>query len=90
MLTAPRHPYTQALISVLPDTDRDRPPTLLAGEPPDPTAIPDGCRFHPRCPLHASLDPADERAALCRSVPLPVLPAGGREHRVACHLAEPA
>ena len=48
----PKHPYTQALITVVPKPD----PTakeekiILRGERPDPTHIPKGCRFHPRCP----------------------------------------
>ncbi|MDH4122573.1 MAG: ABC transporter ATP-binding protein [Thermoplasmata archaeon] len=48
----PKHPYTQALITVVPKPD----PTakeekiILKGERPDPTNIPKGCRFHPRCP----------------------------------------
>jgi len=48
----PQHPYTQALITVVPKPD----PTskekkiILKGERPDPTNIPKGCRFHPRCP----------------------------------------
>jgi oligopeptide/dipeptide ABC transporter ATP-binding protein len=85
VLLRPRHPYTQALISVLPGTDAE--PVLLRGEPPDPTAIPPGCRFHPRCPRFAALDATDERRALCTGRPLPVLPAN--EAGVACHLADP-
>jgi oligopeptide/dipeptide ABC transporter ATP-binding protein len=83
VLLRPRHPYTQALISVLPGTDVD--PVLLRGEPPDPTAIPAGCRFHPRCQRFAALEATDERRALCTGRPLPVLPAD--EAGVACHLA---
>jgi len=49
----PMHPYTQALISVVPSPDPrkkvDR--VILKGERPDPVNIPAGCRFHPRCPL---------------------------------------
>src|SRR5882757_7761900 len=48
----PRHPYTRALMSVLPESPID--PIVLTGEPPDPTRIPAGCRFHPRCPELAS------------------------------------
>jgi peptide/nickel transport system ATP-binding protein len=46
----PRHPYTQALLSVVPDVGRTS-QIVLAGEPPDPARIPSGCRFHPRCPV---------------------------------------
>jgi peptide/nickel transport system ATP-binding protein len=53
VLTKPLHPYTQALLNVVPEAEGiDRP--ILAGEPPDPTRIPPGCRFHPRCPELAS------------------------------------
>jgi peptide/nickel transport system ATP-binding protein len=48
-----RHPYTKALISVVPvpDPDRRRERIILRGERPDPGNIPPGCRFHPRCPV---------------------------------------
>jgi oligopeptide/dipeptide ABC transporter ATP-binding protein len=92
VLLRPRHPYTQALLSVLPDASRDHPGRPLAGEPPDPTNVPAGCRFHPRCPRRAALPAGDERAELCRTVPVPVLPAiaqdGAGTSLVACHLAD--
>ena len=49
----PKHPYTQALISVVPSPDPRHKATrqILKGERPDPVDIPTGCRFHPRCPL---------------------------------------
>ena len=90
-------PYTQALLSVLPDATRDAPARPLTGEPPDPTKIPAGCRFHPRCPRLAALPSGDGRADLCRATPVPVLPAAARPATgpagdsaslVACHLAE--
>jgi oligopeptide/dipeptide ABC transporter ATP-binding protein len=48
----PKHPYTQALISAIPDPDPTKKsvPTLLSGELPSPMNIPSGCRFHTRCP----------------------------------------
>ena len=48
----PQHPYTKALISVIPvpDPTTKRERTILTGETPNPAAIPSGCRFHPRCP----------------------------------------
>ncbi|MBP1925273.1 oligopeptide/dipeptide ABC transporter ATP-binding protein [Sedimentibacter acidaminivorans] len=48
-----RHPYTQALVSVLAnvDVDNKRQKIVLKGETPSPTNIPTGCRFHPRCPI---------------------------------------
>lgn len=49
----PQHPYTQALMSVVPKRDpRDKTtPQILRGETPNPIDLPTGCRFHPRCPL---------------------------------------
>jgi oligopeptide/dipeptide ABC transporter ATP-binding protein len=87
VLLRPRHPYTQALVSMLGDRGFGGP--LPGGEPPDPTAIPAGCRFHPRCPRLAALNPGDERGAACQATDLPVLPESG-ENLVACHLAATA
>ena len=49
----PQHPYTKALMSVVPKRDpRDRTePQILSGEAPNPIDVPSGCRFHPRCPV---------------------------------------
>jgi oligopeptide/dipeptide ABC transporter ATP-binding protein len=85
VLGRPRHPYTKALLSVVPEIDYLE-PVVLAGEIPDPSRIPTGCRFHPRCPARA--DGTAERAGVdeaCRTEPLEILSATG-EHRVACHL----
>jgi peptide/nickel transport system ATP-binding protein len=85
VLEAPRHPYTKALLSVVPEIDQLE-PVVLTGEIPDPTHIPAGCRFHPRCPMLA--DGTAERAGVadsCRTLPLAVLPSAD-DHRVACHL----
>lgn len=65
----PRHPYTKALISVvpIPDPDRRRTRIILQGERPDPSDIPPGCRFHPRCPAafgRCGWTPAEVLAAL--------------------------
>lgn len=49
----PLHPYTQALIAAVPEPDaanRLRMRPVLAGEPPNPSRLPTGCAFHPRCP----------------------------------------
>jgi len=57
VLTNPRHPYTKALLAVVedsPEGGRQVMRPILSGEPPDPTRIPQGCRFHPRCPEVAS------------------------------------
>ena len=53
VVTNPQHPYTQALLSVVPKRDprqRQR-PEILRGETPNPVDVPPGCRFHPRCPI---------------------------------------
>ena len=50
ILDAPQHPYTKALLSVVPET-RELEQQILKGEIPDLTRMPAGCRFHPRCPL---------------------------------------
>jgi peptide/nickel transport system ATP-binding protein len=49
----PRHPYTRALLSVMPSPDpgRRRERRILRGETPDASRIPSGCRFHTRCPI---------------------------------------
>ena len=85
VLTEPRHPYTKALLSVVPEIESLE-PVVLTGEIPDPSRIPTGCRFHPRCPALA--DGTAERAGVagaCRTEQLEVLPGTG-EHRSACHL----
>ncbi|MFJ8788798.1 oligopeptide/dipeptide ABC transporter ATP-binding protein [Streptomyces sp. NPDC102462] len=85
VLTAPRHPYTQALLSVLPEAPGE--PVVLAGEPPDPSRIPSGCRFRARCPVLANGEA--EQAGIadrCRTEDPGVLNAG-RESQAACHWA---
>ena len=81
VIDAPAHPYTQALLSVVPvpDPTLRRRPVILGGETPDPSRIPAGCRFHPRCPL------AFDR---CPRVDPPLFEVGP-EHRAACLLREP-
>jgi oligopeptide/dipeptide ABC transporter ATP-binding protein len=53
LLANPRHPYTKALLSVIPVPNprlrRER--LILQGETPNPIDLPSGCRFHPRCPI---------------------------------------
>jgi oligopeptide/dipeptide ABC transporter ATP-binding protein len=84
VLTSPQHPYTQALLSVVPEMERLE-PVVLRGEIPDPTRIPSGCRFHPRCPALASGE-ADDVADACRGTALPILSGEPEGHRCACHL----
>ncbi len=83
----PRHPYTRALMSVLPESPAE--PIVLTGEPPDPARIPAGCRFHPRCPELASGARAAGVAELCTGTPLSVLSAAGPGPAlVSCYLAQ--
>ena len=81
----PRHPYTIALLSAVPEPDprlRKR-RIVLRGDVPSPAAPPSGCRFHTRCWLREQLGNPE----ICEST-IPELRdiAGG--HRVACHFAE--
>ena len=78
VLNRPRHPYTRALLSAVPQVDpRDRQArTKLTGDPPSPLNPPTGCKFHTRCPR--VMDICHHRAPETLS-----LEAG---HRVACHL----
>ncbi|HEX3931560.1 MAG TPA: ABC transporter ATP-binding protein [Nocardioides sp.] len=84
VLTSPQHPYTQALLSVIPEVERLE-PVVLTGEIPDPTRIPPGCRFHPRCPALASGE-ASGVADACRGTALPILSGDPGGHRCSCHL----
>jgi peptide/nickel transport system ATP-binding protein len=74
----PQHPYTKALLSVVPRRDpRERSsPQILVGETPNPIDLPSGCRFHPRCPV------AEDR---CRVID-PELVVTSEGHRAACVL----
>jgi peptide/nickel transport system ATP-binding protein len=76
----PRHPYTEALMSAVPEPDPDsaRRPILLSGERPDPAHPPAGCRFHTRCPYATQT---------CRELAPPLRPLGDG-HQVACHHAD--
>ena len=78
VVRAPQHPYTRALLSVVPRRDpRERHTgVVLRGETPDAVRIPSGCRFHPRCPMAIEACKVEEPA-------LEPTPAG---HRAACSL----
>jgi oligopeptide transport system ATP-binding protein len=82
ILDTPLHPYTQALISAVPDpqpqeTRRSR---ILSGDVPSPIERPSGCTFHPRCPLAQELCSHTE----------PELRQLETHHSVACHFAKVA
>ena len=90
LLSAPHHPYTKALLSVVPEVGRLE-QQILEGETPDPTRIPSGCRFHPRCPLVQSGEAArlgiEERCRTEDPTELRLVPgtASGSGHVAACH-----
>ncbi len=89
VLEAPQHPYTKALLSVVPETKRMR-QQILTGEPPDPKAIPAGCRFRPRCPLAQSGE-AERLGILPRcETEDPALRDVGEGHAAACHAVTPS
>jgi peptide/nickel transport system ATP-binding protein len=78
VLHAPKHPYTQALLSAVPRIDGQGMKTVrLAGETPSPSNPPQGCHFHTRCAL---------AVAECREV-YPGETIISATHRVHCHLA---
>ena len=77
VLGLPSHPYTQALVSAIPEIEptKKRQRIVLAGDPPNPEDIPPGCPFHPRC-QHAM--------PICSQITPALLTT--RDRRVACHL----
>ncbi len=78
LLREPVHPYTQALVSAVPNPRaRNQRRIVLEGDPPSPVDVPTGCSFHPRCPL------ASNR---CRTE-TPALAPFGATQLVACHHA---
>jgi oligopeptide/dipeptide ABC transporter ATP-binding protein len=85
VLSAPQHPYTQALLSVVPEIEEIE-PIVLTGETPDPSRIPSGCRFHPRCPaLQSGKAEAAGVADQCTGRDLPII-VPGADHQAACWL----
>jgi peptide/nickel transport system ATP-binding protein len=85
LYTQPRHPYTVALLSAVPEPDprikKNR--IVLKGDVPSPAAPPSGCRFHTRCWLREQLGNPEN----CETE-VPELRSVGAAHRVACHWAE--
>jgi oligopeptide transport system ATP-binding protein len=79
IIRVPKHPYTQALISAVPEIDPDtkRQRMVLPGDVPSPIHPPGGCPFHPRCPI---------AEARCRTE-APILNEIEKNHFAACHLA---
>ena len=81
----PRHPYTIALLSAVPEPDPRvrKPRVVLRGDVPSPAAPPSGCRFHTRCWLREQLN----RPIECETIDPEFREIAGG-HRVACHFAE--
>ena len=79
---APKHPYTQALLSAVPvpEPGASRKRIILKGDVPSPINPPKGCRFHTRCPYVMDRCKVEE----------PKLKSVGAAHLAACHLRAPA
>jgi oligopeptide transport system ATP-binding protein len=77
LYTNPKHPYTQALLSAVPEPDPDirKERIILTGDVPSPSSPPPGCHFHTRC---------SARQEIC-AVNAPCLVDIGEDHYVACH-----
>ncbi|MDG1169731.1 MAG: ABC transporter ATP-binding protein [Sulfitobacter sp.] len=78
----PLHPYTKALLSAVPSVDKKRREQtkriLIPGDPADPLALPEGCRFANRCPVAQDRCKAEQ----------PALKQIAEGHKVACHLVD--
>jgi oligopeptide transport system ATP-binding protein len=79
LVRAPKHPYTQALLSAVPvvDPDSKRRRIMLPGDVPSPIAPPPGCAFNPRCPVKETRCATD----------IPALREVEPGHWVSCHVA---
>jgi peptide/nickel transport system ATP-binding protein len=80
LLSSPKHPYTEALLSAVPrpDPHYHAHRIVMSGEAPDPSNLPSGCPFHTRCQYSQ---------AVCRAE-VPLLREVGSDHHVSCHFAE--
>jgi len=80
LFSAPKHPYTEALMSAIPEVNPDveMVPVHLKGEIPSPVNPPSGCRFHTRCPYVEDV---------CRTE-MPAWREIEKEHFVACHFVD--
>jgi oligopeptide/dipeptide ABC transporter ATP-binding protein len=78
LYSAPRHPYTEALLSAVPvaHSEHKKHQIKLSGDVPSPIDPPSGCTFHPRCPYVQEI---------CRNE-TPLLRELSVNHMVACHL----
>jgi len=81
LFLAPKHPYTQALLSAnpVPDPSLKTDRTILTGDVPSPLHPPSGCRFHTRCPKVMDL-------CATKEPPLIQIGQGKATHQVWCHL----
>jgi len=77
MFDNPRHPYTHALLSAIPQPDptRKRDRVILSGDIPSPANPPQGCKFHTRCPK--AVDKCKKDIPEFRDI--------GNKHFIACH-----
>lgn len=74
----PKHPYTRGLLDSLPKIESDEKIISIEGDVPDPTNLPSGCRFHPRCSFAKDICKNEE----------PVYTMIDKEHYIACHRYE--
>ena len=80
LIRDPQHPYTQALISAVPEVDPEtkRKRIVLPGDVPSPIHPPSGCPFHPRCPIR--------QFPICKDV-VPEFREVKKDTRASCHFA---